>query len=105
MRSNMEAQLTDAKPVPKKKRKEKVRRPNGRPMLYPDKTIVRMVGGSIARIDEALHEGERQGDFMRVAVERELKARWASSSNSRNRRGSFQKARNAGEDAAKRAAK
>lgn len=63
---------TEIKPV---RRKRKIRRPNGRPLMYPDKTIVRMPKGSLKRVNQALREDEYQGDFMRVAVEKELKAR------------------------------
>lgn len=51
------------------------KRPNGRPLMYPDKTIVRMPKGFLKRVNDALKEGEYQGDFMRVAVEKELKLR------------------------------
>ena len=57
------------------RRKRKVKRPNGRPLMYPDKTIVRMPKGFLKRVNIALAEGEYQGDFMRLAVEKELKAR------------------------------
>jgi hypothetical protein len=60
-----------------RKRKRVVKRPNGRPLMYPDKTIVRMPKGFLKRVNEALKEGEYQGDFMRVAVEKELKLRRA----------------------------
>jgi hypothetical protein len=43
--------------------------------MYPDKTIVRMPKGFLSRINKALKVEEYQGDFMRVAVERELRAR------------------------------
>jgi hypothetical protein len=59
-----------------RKRKKKVaKRPNGRPLMYPDKTIVRMPKGSLARVNKALRSGEYQGDFMRAAVEKELRER------------------------------
>jgi len=51
------------------------KRPNGRPLMYPDKTIVRMPKGFLARVNNALRSGEYQGDFMRVAVEREQRTR------------------------------
>lgn len=58
-----------------RKRMKAAKRPNGRPLMYPDKTIVRMPKGFLARINKALHKEEYQGDFMRVAVEKELRAR------------------------------
>ena len=57
------------------KKRKRIKRPNGRPLMYPDKTIVRMVKGSLKRINQALRDNEYQGDFMRLAVEKELKAR------------------------------
>lgn len=57
------------------KKRKRIKRPNGRPLMYPDKTIVRMPKGSLKRINLALRENEYQGDFMRLAVEKELKAR------------------------------
>jgi hypothetical protein len=58
-----------------KKRKRVVKRPNGRPLMYPDKTIVRMPKGFLKRVNQALKQNEYQGDFMRLAVEKELAAR------------------------------
>lgn len=63
---------TEVKPI---RRKRKIKRPNGRPLMYPDKTIVRMIKGSLKRVNQALKPDEYQGDFMRLAVEKELKAR------------------------------
>lgn len=73
----METEMnTDTKPAKSiKKRKRTVKRPNGRPLMYPDKTIVRMPLGFLKRVNKALREGEYQGDFMRVAVEKELASR------------------------------
>lgn len=71
----METEMnSDTKPVRKKR---KVKRPNGRPLQYPDKTIVRMPKGFLARVNKALHPDEYQGDFMRLAVDKELKVRRA----------------------------
>jgi hypothetical protein len=67
----------DTKPSKYAGRKKKIVKPNGRPLQYPDKTIVRMPHGFLKRVNEALKEGEYQGDFMRVAVEKELKRRHA----------------------------
>lgn len=67
---------TDTKPAKSiRKRKKAVKRPNGRPLMYPDKTIVRMPKGFLARVNKALHPNEYQGDFMRLAVEKELHQR------------------------------
>jgi hypothetical protein len=64
------------KKAPAKKKVTKVvKRPNGRPLMYPDKTIVRMPKGWLKRINGALKTDEGQGDLMRLAVEKELKAR------------------------------
>ena len=73
----METEMnTDTKPVKSTKRKKRtVKRPNGRPLMYPDKTIVRMPYGFLKRVNKALHPDEYQGDFMRVAVEKELASR------------------------------
>jgi hypothetical protein len=73
----METEMNiDTKPAKStKSRKKAVKRPNGRPLMYPDKTIVRMPKGFLSRINKALKVEEYQGDFMRVAVERELRAR------------------------------
>ena len=66
----------DTKPAKStKKRKKAVKRPNGRPLMYPDKTIVRMPVGFLKRVNAALKPNEYQGDFMRLAVEKELNQR------------------------------
>lgn len=70
----METEMNnDTKPI--KRRKRVAKRPNGRPLMYPDKTIVRMPKGFLKRVNDALKTGEYQGDFMRLAVEKELKLR------------------------------
>jgi hypothetical protein len=67
---------TDTKPAKSTSRRKKiVKRPNGRPLMYPDKTIVRMPKGFLKRVNAALKTGEYQGDFMRIAVEKELSCR------------------------------
>jgi hypothetical protein len=73
----METEMSnDTKPARStKKRKRVVKRPNGRPLQYPDKTIVRMPPGFLKRVNKALRAGEYQGDFMRVAVQKELASR------------------------------
>ena len=73
----METEMNnDTKPAKSTSRRKKVvKRPNGRPLMYPDKTIIRMPKGFLARINNALKSGEYQGDFMRLAVERELRTR------------------------------
>ena len=55
-------------------KKKVVKRPNGRPLMFPDKTIVRMPAGWLKRVNRALKkkEGEGQGDFMRIAIQKEL---------------------------------
>lgn len=66
----------DTKPAKSTKRRKKVvKRPNGRPLQYPDKTIVRMAEGFLKRVNKALRPNEYQGDFMRTAVEKELASR------------------------------
>lgn len=75
METEMSTTVKAVKPAKKKVKKAKEKRPNGRPLMYPDKTIVRMPKGFLARVNKALKVDEYQGDFMRVAVERELRAR------------------------------
>jgi hypothetical protein len=71
----METEMNhDTKPV-KRTRRKKIVRPNGRPLMYPDKTIVRMPKGFLKRVNKALKPNEFQGDFMRLAVEKELETR------------------------------
>jgi hypothetical protein len=73
----METQMSyDTATVSRKKKKKLAKRPNGRPLMFPDKTIVRMPKGFLARINKIRkRDGDLQGDFMRVAVERELERR------------------------------
>jgi hypothetical protein len=73
METEMTTATTPAKSI--RRRKKEVKRPNGRPLQYPDKTIVRMPKGFLARINRALRKEEYQGDFMRSAVEKELRVR------------------------------
>jgi hypothetical protein len=77
--SDVTVAVETPKKAPAKKKakavKKTVKRPNGRPLMYPDKTIVRMPKGWLKRINGALKADEGQGDLMRVAVEKELKAR------------------------------
>jgi hypothetical protein len=78
--SEIDFGIEPLKKAPAKKKKAKavkkaVKRPNGRPLMYPDKTIVRMPKGYLKRINGALKADEGQGDLMRMAVEKELKAR------------------------------
>ena len=47
----------------------------GRPKLWPDKIVAPLPKGTKARITAALHVGEDKTDFLRDAVERELKRR------------------------------
>ncbi len=52
-----------------------VKKTRGRPLMYPDKTIVRMPVGWLKRVNAALKTDESQGEFMRVGIEKELKVR------------------------------
>jgi hypothetical protein len=47
----------------------------GRPRINDEQTPARFPSGTLARIDAALSEGEKRSDFIREAVERELKRR------------------------------
>ncbi len=62
--------------IAKKAAKAKpVKKTRGRPLMYPDKTIVRMPVGWLKRVNAALKTDESQGEFMRVGIEKELKVR------------------------------
>lgn len=50
----------------------------GRPRINDEQTPARFPGGTLARIDAVLNEGEKRSDFIREAVERELKRRRAA---------------------------
>jgi metal-responsive CopG/Arc/MetJ family transcriptional regulator len=47
----------------------------GRKQINHEQTPARFPEGTMARIDEALEEGEKRSDLIREAVERELKRR------------------------------
>lgn len=47
----------------------------GRPKINHEQTPARFPLGTLAQIDAALKEGEARSDFIREAVERELKRR------------------------------
>lgn len=47
----------------------------GRPQINHEQTPARFPEGTLARIDAALFEDEGRADFIREAVERELKRR------------------------------
>lgn len=47
----------------------------GRPRINDEQTPARFPAGTLARIDGALAEGEKRSDFIREAVDRELKRR------------------------------
>ncbi len=47
----------------------------GRPLLYTDQTLVRMPKGTLKRVHAACKDDEGQGDFMRTAIDAELKRR------------------------------
>ena len=47
----------------------------GRPLLYPDTTMLRLPKGSLRRINRALKPDESQSGFLRAAVEKALQVR------------------------------
>ena len=47
----------------------------GRKMLWPDKIVAPLAAGSLDRIKGLLGDGETQTDFLRQAIEREIKRR------------------------------
>lgn len=47
----------------------------GRRQINEEQTPARFPGGTLDRIDRVLDEGEKRSDFIREAVERELKRR------------------------------
>lgn len=47
----------------------------GRPRINAEKTMARFADGTLARIKAVLRDGENQSDFMREAVELELRRR------------------------------
>lgn len=47
----------------------------GRPQINHEQTPARFPDGTLKRIDATLEEGESRGEFIRKAVERELKRR------------------------------
>lgn len=47
----------------------------GRPRINAEKTMARFPDGTLARIKSVLRPGENQSDFMREAVELELRRR------------------------------
>ena len=47
----------------------------GRPVIFPDVTPLTVPAGTLARIDAACSDKEKRSDFIREAVERELKRR------------------------------
>ena len=47
----------------------------GRKRINDEQTPARFPAGTLARVDEALDEGEKRSDLIREAVERELKRR------------------------------
>jgi hypothetical protein len=47
----------------------------GRPKINDEQTPARFPAGTLARIDAVLSDGEKRSDFIREAVERELKRR------------------------------
>lgn len=49
--------------------------PVGRPKINDEQTPARFPAGTLARIDAACADREKRSDFIREAVERELKRR------------------------------
>lgn len=49
--------------------------PVGRPKINDEQTPARFPGGTLAKIDAALADGEKRSDFIRKAVEREIARR------------------------------
>lgn len=47
----------------------------GRPLAFGEKALARLPAGTLARVQAVLTEKERQADFIRAAVERELARR------------------------------
>lgn len=47
----------------------------GRPKINEEQTPARLAAGTLARIAELLRPGEKRSDFIREAVEREIKRR------------------------------
>ena len=52
----------------------------GRPQINHEQTPARLPAGTLDRIDSVLDEDEARADFIRAAVERELKRRERSKS-------------------------
>lgn len=47
----------------------------GRPKINEEQTPARLPAGTLARVDATLAPGEKRSDFIREAIERELKRR------------------------------
>jgi metal-responsive CopG/Arc/MetJ family transcriptional regulator len=47
----------------------------GRPRINEEETPARLPAGTLKRIDAILRDGERRAEFIREAIERELKRR------------------------------
>jgi hypothetical protein len=52
-----------------------IRLPVGRPRINGEQTPARFRDGTLARIEAVLSEGENRADFIREAVEKELRRR------------------------------
>jgi len=62
-----------AKKAAAKKPRKATKRKRGRPMMYPDKTIVRMPAGWLKVINaKAKAKDQMQGDYLRVVVARAI---------------------------------
>ena len=47
----------------------------GRKRINDEQTPARVPAGTLGRIDDVLRDGEKRADFIRAAIERELKRR------------------------------
>jgi metal-responsive CopG/Arc/MetJ family transcriptional regulator len=47
----------------------------GRKRINDEQTPARVPAGTLKRIDDVLREGEKRADFIRTAIEREIKRR------------------------------
>lgn len=47
----------------------------GRPRINEEETPARLPAGTLKRIDAILRDGERRAEFIREAIEREIKRR------------------------------
>jgi hypothetical protein len=50
-------------------------RPVGRPLLFPDRITLPLAAGILDAVDKAVGKDETRVDFIRAAIDRELKRR------------------------------